>query len=59
MEIILASVESSLNYLPEGTTISKLSFPTYSSLCVSVGPVPSARAAVCGCDALPTVQGGP
>ena len=32
MEIILASVESSLNCLPDGITISKLGFPTYSSL---------------------------
>ena len=32
MEIILASVESSLNCLSDGTIISKLNFPTYSSL---------------------------
>ena len=32
MEIILASVESSLNCLPDGTIISQLSSPTYSSL---------------------------
>ena len=32
MEIILASVETSLNCLPDDTIISKLSFPTYSSL---------------------------
>ena len=28
MEIILTSVESSLNCLPDGTIISKMSFPT-------------------------------
>ena len=35
MEIILASVESSLNCLPDDTIISKFSFPTYSSLWLS------------------------